>query len=131
MLHAYDRATFAHLLMLDLDPILRRLLSERITAWSGDLLDQTEIVVVEPGDTDEDLVRVIGLSPLIEPINGARYGEEGFWPHWDWLSEHEGWFEMVITFGSAFAYVLLVVDDEESSNGMVRLCRSYVALTRR
>ncbi|MHC9420577.1 hypothetical protein ACYZX9_18465 [Sphingomonas citri] len=127
MLHAFDRATFAHLLTLDLDPTLRGLLSERIAALSDDLLDQTEIVVIEPGDTEEDLVRAIGLSPLVEPVDGARYGGAGFWPHWDWLSVRDGWFEMVITFGSTFAYVLLLEDAEASASDMVRLCRSYVS----
>jgi hypothetical protein len=107
MLHAYDRATIAHLLTLKLDPALHRLLSERITEMSEELLDHTEIVVVESGDTEDDIVRAIGLSPMVEPINGARFGEEGFWPHWDFLTDHGGWFEMVVTFGSTFAYVLL------------------------
>lgn len=124
MLHACDRATFAHLLTLDLDPTLRRLLSERIAALSDDLLDQTEIVVIEPNDTEEDLVRIIGLSPLVEPINGARHGEEGFWPYWDWLSEHDGWFEMVITFGSAFALILFIANEAERPSSLVKLCRS-------
>lgn len=130
MLHAYDRATFAHLLIIQLEPTLHRLLSERITGMSEELLDQTEIVVVESGDTEDDIVRAIGLSPLVEPINGARFGEEGFWPHWDWLRDHGGWFEMVITFGSAFAYVLLIADGVGVVAELRELCRSFTSIPR-
>lgn len=125
MLHAYDRATFEDLLTRDLDPALHRLLSERIDNLAEELLDQTEIVVVESGDTEDDIVRAIGLSPLAEPINGARFGEEGFWPHWDWLTDHGGWFEMVLTFGSTFAYVLLIADEKDEPSSLVKLCTDH------
>lgn len=128
MLHAYDRATFAHLLTMDLEPTLHRLLFERITGMTEELLDHTEIVVVESGDTEEDIVRTIGLSPLIEPINGARFGEEGFWPHWDWLRDHGGWFEMVVTFGSTFAYVLLISDVARDAGALVAMCRCHTII---
>ncbi len=123
MLHAYDRATFAHLLTLKLDPVLYRLLSERISGMTEEMLDHTEIVVVEGGDTEDDIVRAIGLSPLVEPINGARFGEEGFLPHWDWLADHGSWFEMVVTFGSTFAYVLLL--ERRGNPALVDLCERF------
>ena len=125
MLHLYDRATMAHALMLDLDPKLRALLATRIADLvtpDGDLTDWTEYLIVEPDDTEEDIVRTIGFSPLVEPIAGARFGSPGFEPHWDWLSDHGGWFELIETFGSSFAYVLLIKDGP----GMLSaLCRTY------
>ncbi len=130
MLHAYDRATFAHLLTLSLEPALQRLLTERITGMNEEVLDHTEIVVVEDGDTEEDIVRAIGLSPLIEPIDGVRFGDEGFWPHWDWLADHGDWFEMVITFGSTFAYVVLIADREGTDAELRALCRSFTSILR-
>lgn len=128
MLHAYDRATFAHLLTLKLDLALHRLLSERITGMTDEVLDHTEIVVVEGGDTEEDIVRALGLSPLVEPIDGARFGEEAFWPHWDWLADHGAWFEMVVTFGSTFAYVLLIADVAQDAGALVAMCRRHAAI---
>jgi hypothetical protein len=108
MLHFYDRATMAHALTLDLEPRLHALLSDRISKLTEDLLDYTEFLIVEADDTEEDVVRVIGFSPLLEPIDGTRFGEPGFQPGWDWLQEHDGWFEMIVTFGGTFAYVLLI-----------------------
>jgi len=125
MLHFYDRAGFARALTLDLDPQLHRLLSERIGALSEDLLDYTEYLVVEPGDTEADIIRHIGLSPLVEPIDGARFGGKGFRPHWDYLARHNGWFELIFTFGSAFAYVLLIQDNAHNDTPLLTLCRFY------
>jgi hypothetical protein len=110
MLHLYDRATMAHALTLDLDPRLHILLKERIGALGEDLIDQTEFLVVEPCDTEEDIVHHVGFSPLVEPIDGIRFGETGFNPHWDLLADRGGWFELIETFGSTFGYILLIAD---------------------
>lgn len=111
MLHLYDRATMAHALTLDLEPRLHTLLVDRIGSLVGtdhDLTDQTEFLVIEPGDTEEDVIRAVGFSPLVEPIDGLRFGEPGFYSWWDWLADREGWFELVFSFGGGFAYVIFV-----------------------
>lgn len=113
MLHLYDRATMAHALTLDLEPRLHALLAERIGSLvtaDHDLSDQTEFLVIEPGDTEEDVIRAVGFSPLVEPVDGTRFGQPGFETWWDWLANRDGWFEMIVTFGSTFAYVLLIRD---------------------
>lgn len=123
MLHFYDRATMAHALTLDLDPQLHLLLAERIGALADELIDFTEYLVVESGDTEAGIIRHIGLSPLIEPIDGIRYGEPGFEPHWDWLMAHDGWFELAFSFGSTFGYVLLIANG--IGGDLQRLCNFY------
>ncbi len=128
MLHLYDRATMAHALTLNLDPKLHSLLSERIAALQtgyGDLSDLTEFLIVEADDTEDDIVRHLGFSPLIEPITGARYREPGFQPGWDYLADRGGWFEMIVTFGSTFAYVLLISEISDIPSELVTLCREY------
>ena len=125
MLHLYDRATMAHALTLDLEPRLKSLLAARIGALTEELIDFTEYLVVEPGDAEEDIVRAIGMSPLIEPIDGARFGDPGFRPGWDWLADHGGWFEMIITFGSTFAYIIFIADAEGVPSDLLSLCRRH------
>lgn len=124
MLHFYDRETIAHALTLNLESTLRRLLHERIARLGDDLIDHTEFLVVQPGDTEADIIRHVGFSPMIEPIEGKRFGREGFHPFWDWLADHGGWFEMVVTFGSTFAYVLFIGNDTTDSN-LAHLCRLH------
>lgn len=125
MLHFYDRAGFLRALTLDLDPALRKLLAARIGALTEELLDYTEFLIVQPGDTDADIVRHIGLSPLVEPIDGKRFGEPGFHPHWDWLADHDGWYELLFTFGSAFAYLLLIEKSPHLNDDLRRLCVKF------
>lgn len=125
MLHLYDRATMAHALSLDLDPTLLRLLKDRIGALGEDLVDWTEYLVVEPGDTEADIIRHVGFSPLAEPIDGKRFGVPGFYPHWDWLTNHGGWFELSVSFGSTFAYVLFIEEADQVPTDLLDLCRHY------
>ena len=128
MLHLYNRATMARAVTLDLDPHLHQLLKARIdclTTADFDITDDTEFVVVQPGDSEADIMRHIGFSPFIEPINGARLGGCGFHPFWDWLGDHTGWFEMIVTFGSTFAYVLFIHDAEGTLPELRTMCRRY------
>jgi len=127
MLHLYDRATMVHALTLDLYPTLLRLLKDRIGALGEALIDWTEYLVVESGDTEADIIRHVGFSPLVEPIDGRLFGEPGFHPHWDWLTDQNGWFEMIVTFGSTFAYVLLIQDSEGVPSDITTLCRTYAS----
>lgn len=126
MLHLYDRATMARALRLDLDPQLRRLLAQRIGSLAEELIDWTEYLVVDPTfDSEADIVRQVGFSPLVDPIDGIRFGCAGFNPGHDWLQDHGGYFEMIITFGSTFAYVLLIRAQAEADPPLLRFCRLY------
>jgi hypothetical protein len=128
MIHIYDRATMAQALTNAIDPQLRTLLRQRsttLTEGEYDLTNETELVVIDVGDTEKDIVRLVGFSPLVEPIDGSRFGEGGFTPFWDWLIRHEGWFELTISFGSTFAYVLFIRDGGGVDPELLRLCRYY------
>lgn len=124
MLHFYDRATMAHALTLDVAPDLHGLLADRIGALGEDLIDWTELLIVEPGDTEEQIVNIIGFSPLVSPIDGSRWPEPEFEPCWDWLADQCGCFEMIVTFGSTFACVLLIADQDGVPSDLRQMCRS-------
>jgi hypothetical protein len=128
MLFIYDRATMASALADAIDPHLRTLLQRRFSTLKKgeyDLTNDTELIVIDVGDTEQDIIRHVGFSPLVEPIDGIRFGEEGFTPFWDWLVRHEGWFELTISFGSTFAYVLLIRDGGGVDPRLLQLCRCY------
>ena len=128
MMLLHDRATMAHALTLNLDPRLHRLLKTKMAALvtaDFDLTDDTEFLIVQPGDSEADIIREVGFSPLVSPIDGARFGEAGFQPHWDWLGQHDGWFEMIVTFGSTFANILLIQDAESIQPDLISLCQRY------
>jgi hypothetical protein len=129
MQHLYDRATMTRALTGNLDPALTARLASRIAALSQgefDLVDDTEILIVETGDTENDIIRHVGFSPLVEPIDGHRFGQPGFQPFWDWLIQHPGWWELSVSFGSTFAYILLIQDAEGVLPELRAMCQSLV-----
>jgi len=128
MLKIYDRAAMARALTLDLDPRLHALLESRfpsLVTADGDLTDWTEFLIVEYGDAESDVVRELGFSPLVEPLDGARFGSAGFQPFWDDLIDHDGWFELTLSFGSTFAYILYIEDAAGVMPELRSMCRQY------
>jgi hypothetical protein len=124
-----DRASLEAAPTLPLDEQLRPLLLNRIRHYATQgLLDLTHLVVVQPGDTEEDIVAEIGLSPLVNSLDGARYGSPNFQPWHDWLQRHDGFFELVVTVGnSGFAFVLLIQDAPGADPDLIALCRTFAA----
>lgn len=126
MLLLVDRAAMAHALTLDLDVRLLALLRRRIDDF-GDLVDVTEFLIIVAGDAESDIIREVGFSPVVEPIDQVRFGAPGFEPFWDHLVDHGGWFELSISFGSTFAYALLIQDTDGVLPDLLTLCRRYAA----
>jgi len=128
MLSLYDYASIQAALAGPLDSKLRTLLARHASLLTTpyDLTELTHILVIQPGDSEEAIVGEIGLSPLANPIDGARYGGAGFCPYWDLLVNHNGWFELIITIGdSGFAYILFIQDAAGVDPLLLQLCRSF------
>ncbi len=128
MLSFDDGASIAGASLLVLEPRLAALISARAAALAtpyGDLADLTHILVVEAGDTEAQIVEAVDFSPMANPIDGARFGDAGFQPWWDWLQRHDGWFELIVCVGdSGFAFVLFVADAEGVDRRLLDLCRT-------
>lgn len=128
MLTFTEAASIAASSTAPVSPELQHLLAERVEQWiATDVLGLTEVLIIEREDTVRDITREITLSPLVNPLDGARFGSEGFRPVWDWLQRHDsGWFEMIITVGdSGFAYVLFIRDADGVDPASLALCREY------
>jgi hypothetical protein len=97
---------------------------ERV-ASDVELLDLTHLVVVERDDSEEDITHEIGWSPLSHPIDEHRYGDSQFEPYWDWLKDHGGWFELIYSIGTGYAYILFI---EDAGDGELQaMCRRFLA----
>jgi hypothetical protein len=130
MLAIYDRASMVQAMTLDLQPQLRSLLERRSAALKtayGDLSDATEFFVIQCKDREDDIVEELGFSPLVEPIDGARYGTQGFRPYWDHLVRHDGYYEMAISYGSTFATIIFIEDDSSVLPALRALCLEFGA----
>ena len=128
MISLPDRASLERALTAPVRADLKTVLHARIrqTLEAG-LSDLTHVLVVESADTEDEVIEAIGFSPLNNPIDGTRFGDPGFLPHWDWLQRHHGWVELIITVGdSGFAYILLIEDGEADQSGLAAMCRSWL-----
>jgi len=96
------------------DPKLKNLLTDRVADWTArGLLDLTHVAIIEVGDTDVSIIDELAFSPLINPLDGLRYGMAGFVLPFDHVEDHGGRFELILTVGNdGFAFVLFVRDRE-------------------
>jgi hypothetical protein len=112
------------------DNKLRSLLTERAeqltTAWEGiDLSDLTHFLIIHAGDTAADAERELGWSLLVNPVDGARFGDPAFTPSWEWIENHGGWFEAVfIISDDGFGISLFVQDHPDTDTELLALCRT-------
>ena len=89
------------------------------------LFDLTHLLIVEAGDTEAGIVQAINLSPLISS-DGLRFGCIGFEPPFDWLNDHGGWFELIMTVGNdGFAFELFIEDGPGIPVDLHALCHTY------
>ena len=88
-----------------LQPDLHELIVSRLQdAFACELADLTHVLVIQPGDTEAQIIDAIGFSPLVSRIDGHRLE-----PDWDYLEQHKGWWELVYTVGdSGFAFLVFV-----------------------
>lgn len=106
------------------EPTLRQLLIRIArTATVSDLWPVTCIVIIDPADGVEELEQLLGFDPVTGPL-GEADGE--FTPWWDWQENHPGYFEVLHTTGTEFAYFLLVPDTGPDRSGLAALCRGHV-----
>ena len=116
------------------DPYIRELVSLR---WSqilaGEPYDYDRhgyMVVVEPGDTVEQLEQEIGLPILHGLFDDVPFGHDDFNPCFDILEEHRNEsstaYEMVfISNDDGFATTVFVPDIEGIPGDLLAMCRSF------
>lgn len=127
MLSLHTAASIAASPSLVTDDTLRPILRSSVRRWKqARLLDLTHLLIVEPGDTEADIIDEVGFSPLVSTWDGRLFGTEGFQPFWDGLHDRGGWFELIVTVGdSGFAFVLVIADREGVLPNLLALCRTH------
>jgi hypothetical protein len=120
-------ALAAALTTAPVDDSLRQLLAERVHDWSAtDLLALTCLLIVEAGDTEQDLLNAAGYSPLRNPTICKSFRQEGFVPSFDWLQQHGRWVEIIESVSNdGFAFVLFVELTDRTDPDLRALCDSY------
>jgi hypothetical protein len=121
VLNLPDRASQLAVLDQPLEPDLHALIKGRVQdALKLGFADLTHIVVVEPYDTEADLIEALGFSPLASRLDGVPLQ-----PDWDWLERHEAYWELVYTVSNdGFAFPVLVQDAPGVLPALLALCRA-------
>lgn len=125
MLSLPDAASIGAALHQPLDSDLHAILAERHEQITAQCLGElTHIVVIQAADTETQIVEAIGWSPLVQPIDGVRYGDSDFQPYWAWLRDLGGWYELIHPIGNdGFAFILLV---ERSDTVFSAMCEEGI-----
>jgi hypothetical protein len=124
----HDAASAAHVLALDLTPAVRGALETELTLVAANGLTAcTDILIIEPGDTEFEIELEAGFSPFVDPLSRARADQPGFTPCWDILSLKNSVFRLVVTFGGGAAIILLIPDTNEICPDLLALCRQHAA----
>lgn len=93
----------------------------------ANLLDLTHVLVVEVGDSEKQIVDAVAFSPLCNPLHGTRYGNDAFEPAFNWLSRHDGWFEIIQTVGNdGLAFIIFVEDREGVIPELRCMCQAFI-----
>ena len=111
---------------------LRLMIEQRMVYMSGgDPFDpglHGLIVVLELGDTSEQLSETIGLDVLSDPWTGVRFGEYAFHPAFEVLLEHAWFFELVIVPGDGdYGIVIFIPKSAGVDPELLSFCHAYAS----
>lgn len=113
------------------DPHLRQLIEQRIQgieeccSWDADELGP--LIIVEPGDTADDLKNIMGFSILEGIFDAARFGDEDFAPSFEFAETHSNHlFELVyIVSDGGYGYDIFVVNRPGIDPVLLAFCQTY------
>ncbi len=83
-------------------------------------------ILVEPGDTSEQIELATGYSLLKSLFNNTVYGDSDFTPDFEYLEDHGSFCEAVYIFtDSGFAVVMIVPKEEGIDGRILELCTEF------
>ena len=130
MITIYDSANMQLVLEGPFDPDLKAILLERLALLAEfsewDLADLAHFIIVEPGDSIEAIESELGINPLVNIVDDARYPDPAFDPSFEFCIARAGYFDLTFALcDSGLANCLLVPDRDDIEPTLLALCRSY------
>jgi hypothetical protein len=112
------------------NPQIRELVSLRFTqVCDGEPYECNRhgyMVVVEPGDTVEQLELETGCGITRDVFDETRYGEADFAPSFEILEEHDACYEMHFSLNDdGFGITLFIPKGEDLPGDLLALCADY------
>ena len=104
----------------------KRLLTKRRDQLGGTITDDVQIVIIQPGDTLEDVEQHLGFSVFQNPGDGSRWGQPDFSPGFEFCEDLGFCWEMTFEFG-ALTCVVIVENKPGVHSRYLDFCRSFAA----
>lgn len=121
-----SNALNARSLVPEIEPIATRRIADMTDGEDYDPDLHGLVVVVEPGDTIEQLERELGCSILQDAWDGTRFGDDRFTPNFELLEEHRGFYELVIVPGDGdFGVVIFIPKQDGINTELLHFCETY------
>ena len=87
-------------------------------------------ILVEPGDTSEQIELETGYSLLKSLFSDTVYGDPDFTPDFEYLEDQGSFFEAVFIFtDSGFAVIFIVPKEDGIDGRILELCAEYAIST--
>lgn len=117
------------------DPVLRQLIERRIQEineccrWDADELGP--MIVVEPGDTADDLQAIMNFSILEGIFDDSRFGDDDFSPSFEFAEAHCDYlYELVyIVSDSGYGYDIFILNRPGIDPTILAFCQTYAVPT--
>ena len=115
------------------DQAMCQLLTERLAFYAEyedlELSELFKLILIEPGDTLEELDAEFNGGFLINQFSGRRIGDDGFRPCFETLEEHPTFYDMVFCEGDAgFGVEVIVPKASDIDTRLLSLCAQFATL---
>lgn len=89
-----------------------------------EISDLLNIIVVDEGDTVEEIEHQLGFTVLHNRWNGCSHTSKSFTPSWDALDAHVYWYELIFVISDdGFGFIVFL--PRSNSDELITLCDKY------
>lgn len=110
--------------IIELSNLVQKRLIDMKEIEGYELSELLHIVVVEDGDSVNDIEAQLGFTVMHNRWNGYAHDVEGFTPSWDALESHLHWYELTFVLGDD-GFGVVVFLPKSKSDALTMLCDRY------
>ena len=108
------------------DPDILRLVKLRHSQLGDEMFGS--LIIVEIGDTVEDIEKEIGFSILTNLFDDVRYPDPDFMPSCEALEDHGNFYEMLILFSDGDEAIEIFIPKAGVDNELLAMCSQFAVV---